>query len=79
MIRPIVFEHLSALLSAPAQYSVLLIERAVVGLLRLCLILAQKVRFLVYGCEEVLMVLHFSHPCVTKFMSHLICWLVFHQ
>src|SRR5258705_817189 len=41
--RPIVFEHLSALLSASAQYSVLLIERAVVGLLRLCLILAQKV------------------------------------
>jgi golgi-specific brefeldin A-resistance guanine nucleotide exchange factor 1 len=44
-IRPIVFEHLSALLSAPTQYSVLLIERAVVGLLRLCLILAQKVEF----------------------------------
>lgn len=41
--RPIVFEHLSALLSASAQYSILLIERAVVGLLRLCLILAQKV------------------------------------
>jgi brefeldin A-resistance guanine nucleotide exchange factor 1 len=39
---PVVFEHLSALLSASAQYSVLLIERAVVGLLRLCLILAQK-------------------------------------
>jgi len=31
------------LLLASAQYSVLLIERAVVGLLRLCLILAQKV------------------------------------
>lgn len=41
--RPIVFEHLSALLSASTQYSILLIERAVVGLLRLCLILAQKV------------------------------------
>ncbi|KZP23677.1 Sec7-domain-containing protein [Athelia psychrophila] len=39
---PIVFEHLSALLSASTQYSILLIERAVVGLLRLCLILAQK-------------------------------------
>ncbi|KAF5372839.1 hypothetical protein D9758_001701 [Tetrapyrgos nigripes] len=39
---PIVFEHLSALLSSATQYSVLLIERAVVGLLRLCQILAQK-------------------------------------
>ncbi|KAK0448274.1 uncharacterized protein EV420DRAFT_1567117 [Desarmillaria tabescens] len=38
---PIVFEHLSNLLSSSEQYSVLLIERAVVGLLRLCLILAQ--------------------------------------
>lgn len=41
--RPIVFEHLSALLSTPTQYSVLLIERAVVNLLRLCRLLAQKV------------------------------------
>ena len=41
--RPIVFEHLSALLSASTQYSILLIERAVVCLLRLCQILAQKV------------------------------------
>ncbi|KAF8636714.1 hypothetical protein AX17_003517 [Amanita inopinata Kibby_2008] len=39
---PIVFEHLSALLSSSTQYSALLIERAVVCLLRLCLILAQK-------------------------------------
>ncbi|KAH0584078.1 hypothetical protein H2248_009651 [Termitomyces sp. 'cryptogamus'] len=39
---PIVFEHLSALLSTPAQYSILLIERAVVSLLRICLILAQE-------------------------------------
>lgn len=41
--RPIVFEHLSGLLSASEQYSVLLVERAVVGLLRLCLIVAQFV------------------------------------
>ncbi|KAL0577890.1 GDP/GTP exchange factor for ARF [Marasmius crinis-equi] len=41
-VWPIVFEHLSSLLSSASQYSVLLIERAVVGLLRLCLILAQK-------------------------------------
>lgn len=41
--RPVVFEHFSALLSTPSQYSILLIERAVVGLLRLCLILATKV------------------------------------
>ncbi|KIJ60626.1 hypothetical protein HYDPIDRAFT_43160 [Hydnomerulius pinastri MD-312] len=39
---PILFEHLSALLSASIHYSVLLIERAVVALLRLGLILAQK-------------------------------------
>ncbi|KAJ3515961.1 hypothetical protein NLJ89_g1417 [Agrocybe chaxingu] len=39
---PIVFEHLSALLSSSTQYSILLIERAVVCLLRLCQILAQK-------------------------------------
>ncbi|KAF8810722.1 Sec7 domain-containing protein [Phlegmacium glaucopus] len=37
---PIVFEHLSALLSSSTQYSILLIERAVVCLLRLCQILA---------------------------------------
>jgi brefeldin A-resistance guanine nucleotide exchange factor 1 len=42
--RPIVFEHLSALLSAASQYSVLLIERAIVGLFRLCSILLGKVR-----------------------------------
>ncbi|RPD79920.1 Sec7-domain-containing protein [Lentinus tigrinus ALCF2SS1-7] len=40
-VWPIVFEHLSALLSTPTQYSILLIERAVVALLRLCLILAE--------------------------------------
>ncbi|KAI5835636.1 Sec7-domain-containing protein [Schizophyllum commune Tattone D] len=37
---PIVFGHLSALLSSASQYSALLVERAVVGLLRICLILA---------------------------------------
>ncbi|KDR81436.1 hypothetical protein GALMADRAFT_239340 [Galerina marginata CBS 339.88] len=39
---PIVFEHLSALLSSSTQYSILLIERAIVCLLRLCRILAQN-------------------------------------
>ncbi|KAL4268665.1 SEC7 domain-containing protein [Pleurotus pulmonarius] len=39
---PIVFEHLSAVLSSANHYSVLLVERAVVALLRLCLILATK-------------------------------------
>ncbi|KAJ6525107.1 hypothetical protein DFH09DRAFT_1264292 [Mycena vulgaris] len=39
---PIVFEHLSALLATSTQYSFLLIERAVVGLLRLSLIVAKK-------------------------------------
>ncbi|THH32990.1 hypothetical protein EUX98_g1179 [Antrodiella citrinella] len=41
-IWPVVFEHLSALLTSPTQYSILLMERAVVGLLRICLILATK-------------------------------------
>ncbi|KAJ7197212.1 hypothetical protein GGX14DRAFT_471834 [Mycena pura] len=41
-IWPTVFEHLSALLSSSTQYSFLLVERAVVGLLRLCLIIANK-------------------------------------
>ncbi|KAJ4488408.1 hypothetical protein J3R30DRAFT_3435649 [Lentinula aciculospora] len=41
---PILFEHLSALLhhDSAGQYSILLIERAVAGLLRLCLILARQ-------------------------------------
>lgn len=39
------FEHISALLSPAERYSMLLIERAVVGLLRLCLIVAEKVIF----------------------------------
>ncbi|KAI0709041.1 Sec7-domain-containing protein [Earliella scabrosa] len=37
----LIHNHLSALLSTPTQYSILLIERAVVALLRLCLILAE--------------------------------------
>lgn len=44
-----IFEHLSALLSASTHYSVLLIERAVVALLRLALILAQKVSTRPFG------------------------------
>ncbi|KAH7342067.1 hypothetical protein B0J17DRAFT_715209 [Rhizoctonia solani] len=40
--RPIVFEHLSMILSSSVNYSVLLVERAVVGLLRLCRIAANK-------------------------------------
>lgn len=43
MIRPVVYEHLSALLSSAARYSALLIERVVVGLWRLCFILAKNV------------------------------------
>ncbi|KAJ1307233.1 hypothetical protein OPQ81_001347 [Rhizoctonia solani] len=39
---PIVFEHLSMILSSSPSYSVLLVERAVVGLLRLCRIAANK-------------------------------------
>lgn len=43
LYRPIIFEHISALLFTPTQYSILLIERAVFGLLQICLILADKV------------------------------------
>ncbi|KAF9567638.1 Sec7-domain-containing protein [Agrocybe pediades] len=39
---PIVFEHLSTLLKSSTQYSILLIERVVVCLLRLCQLLAQN-------------------------------------
>ncbi|KAI0256486.1 Sec7-domain-containing protein [Lactifluus subvellereus] len=37
---PIVFEHLSLLLKSSQKYSVLLVERAVVSVMRICLILA---------------------------------------
>lgn len=39
---PIVFEHLTTILSSSIRYSVLLVERAVVGLLRLCRVAANK-------------------------------------
>ncbi|KAI0282184.1 Sec7-like domain protein [Russula aff. rugulosa BPL654] len=39
---PIVFEHLSLLLKSSQMYSVLLVERAVVSVMRICLILAAK-------------------------------------
>ena len=42
--RPIVFEHISALLETAIQYSVLLIERAIVGLFRLTSLIINKVR-----------------------------------
>ncbi|WVQ85543.1 hypothetical protein IAT38_007709 [Cryptococcus sp. DSM 104549] len=38
---PIIFEYISELLGSAQSYSVLLIERAVVGLLRLCLIVSE--------------------------------------
>lgn len=42
-VRPIVFEHISALLETAVQYSVLLIERAIVGLFRLTSLVIDKV------------------------------------
>lgn len=39
---PIIFEYITALLNSAQSYSVLLIERAVVGLLRLCLIVSEN-------------------------------------
>jgi len=41
---PIVFEHLSLLLKSSQMYSFLLVERAVVSVMRICLILAAKPR-----------------------------------
>jgi golgi-specific brefeldin A-resistance guanine nucleotide exchange factor 1 len=41
-LRPIVFEHLSLLLKSSQRYSILLVERAVMSVLRICLILAAK-------------------------------------
>lgn len=38
---PLIFEYITALLGSAQSYSVLLIERAVVGLLRLCLIVSE--------------------------------------
>lgn len=43
MDRPIIFEYISSLLNSAQSFSVLLIERAVVGLLRLCLIISETV------------------------------------
>jgi brefeldin A-resistance guanine nucleotide exchange factor 1 len=39
---PIVFEHLSLLLKSSQRYSILLVERTVVSVMRICLILATK-------------------------------------
>ena len=41
--RPVIFEHISALLETAIQYSVLLIERAIVGLFRLTSLIINKV------------------------------------
>ncbi len=43
-IRPIIFDYISSLLTSAQSYSILLIERAVVGLLRLCLLICDQVR-----------------------------------
>lgn len=41
--RPIVFEHIGALLETTTQYSALLVERAIVGLFRLTSLITDKV------------------------------------
>ncbi len=46
--RPLVFSHVSGILASPTQFSILLVERAVVGLLRIALILASQVRWCNY-------------------------------
>lgn len=42
---PVIFEYISMLLGSAQSYSVLLIERTVVGLLRLCLIVSETVSY----------------------------------
>jgi brefeldin A-resistance guanine nucleotide exchange factor 1 len=48
--RPIIFEYISTLLGSAQSFSVLLIERAVVGLLRLCLVVSETVSRLHVEC-----------------------------
>ncbi len=43
--RPVTFEHLNDVLSHASSHSVLLIERAVVGLIRICSEFARKVSY----------------------------------
>jgi brefeldin A-resistance guanine nucleotide exchange factor 1 len=50
-VRPIVFDFIAALLTSAQLYSVLLIERAVTGLLRLCLLICDQVRAPLLGPE----------------------------
>jgi hypothetical protein len=74
------FEHLSALLSNSTQYSALLIERAVVCLLRLCHILAQKVSNLPpFPSHQLSIYNSLSLPYGTKSTSHLTFWRTFLQ
>ena len=66
---PIIFEYLSSLLSSAQSYSVLLIERAVVGLLRLCLVVSETV----CSCRHVRQLLtdspHFETSCTSPSTS----------
>lgn len=49
IIRSTIVDHIALLLSTPTQYSILLIERAVMGLLRMCHLLAMKVSRMLFG------------------------------
>lgn len=48
--RPIVFDHLSSVLSQAQWFSILLVERAVVGLLKMCRLAADAVRLFIVLC-----------------------------
>ena len=74
---PIIYEHISALLSTPTQYSILLIERAVVGLLRICLILASQASIILNGRINMSDIDNSLH-CEIKSMSLSTSWQTFH-
>ena len=71
-VRPLVFQHISGLLTAAVRFSILLIERAVVGLLRIALILAAKVFICIgiSGAPRMIIEAAYSRVCVTNCISH---------
>lgn len=66
---PIVFEHISALLETATQHSVLLIERAIVGLFRLASLIIDKVRIAIDVAAAIDLKIPSSLPCATNYTS----------
>ena len=68
-VRPIVFEHISALLETAIQYSALLIERAIVGLFRLTSLIIDKVCTERDAAAAIKLTIPFSPLCATSCTS----------